>query len=107
MARKHDLEAEEGSRLWRLGSIRSTTGAVSCRHPAIKSAACSWALNNHDTLQREADERGLTSDDWNGRRWKMLDKQLGTVLGLECRRQSLRRRRSQFSPVRSLKAETE
>ncbi len=77
MARRHELEAEEGSAALAVGinPFDYRGGVMPPSGNQIDRMV--WALNNHDTLQREADERGLTSEEWNGRRWKMLEEQLG------------------------------
>ncbi len=77
MARKHDLEAEEGSAALAVGINPFDYRGGVMPPSGNQIGRMVWALNNHDTLQREADERGLTSDEWNGKRWKMLEEQLG------------------------------
>ena len=77
MARKHDLEAEEGSAALAIGINPFDYRGGVMPPSGDQVARMLWALNNVDTLQREADERGLTSDEWNGKSWKMLDEQLG------------------------------
>ena len=77
MARKHDLEAEEGSAALAVGINPFDYRGGVMPPSGNQIGRMLWALNNLDTLQREADERGLTSDELSGRRWEMLDEQLG------------------------------
>jgi hypothetical protein len=77
MAGKHNLEAEEGSAALAIGINPFDYRGGVMAPSGDQTGRMVWALNNLDTLQREADERGLTSDEWSRGRWKMLDEKLG------------------------------
>ena len=77
MASKHDLEAEEGSAALAIGINPFDYRGGVMPPSGDQIGRMAWALDNLSTLEREADERGLTSDEWSRSRSQRLQEHLG------------------------------